>query len=191
MTWCRDMPSLRESDKPKGLTCWAAEPLADAMHLARSHWRHSKLRSQQSQHKFNSALAQARPHCYRPAKSQWPQMNEFSPTLAPWPPCDLKRSNAAKLRGRFESSDATSALGASWSFCDVTTVGLKCQLYVVPYVWSKKAGKQSSEWRMTFTWWRVVWAFTSHKNTLNEGWCGTWHHITMHSMKGGVRLDIT
>ena len=70
-------------------------------------------------------------------------------------------------------------------------VGLKSQLYVVPYIWSKEAGKQSSELRMTFTWWRVVWDFTSHMNTLNEGWCETWHHITMHSMKGGVRLYIT
>jgi hypothetical protein len=23
MTWCRDMPSLQESDNPKGPTCWA------------------------------------------------------------------------------------------------------------------------------------------------------------------------
>ena len=56
---------------------------------------------------------------------------------------------------------------------------------------------------------RIVmwWDLTSHKNTVNEGWCETWHHIykntlnerwcetwhhiTIHSMKGGVRLDIT
>ena len=25
----------------------------------------------------------------------------------------------------------------------------------------------------------------------DEGWCETWHHITIHSMKGGVRLYIT
>ena len=32
---------------------------------------------------------------------------------------------------------------------------------------------------------------TSHNNTLNEGWCETLHHITIHSMKGSVRLYIT
>ena len=70
-------------------------------------------------------------------------------------------------------------------------------------MWSKEVGKQSSELRITFTSWRVVWDcpshnntlnervawdVTSHNNTLNEGWCETWKHITIHSMKGGVRL---
>ena len=71
----------------------------------------------------------------------------------------------------------------------------------------KEVGKQSSELRMTFTWWRAVWDFTSHNNTFHEGWCETvvWdltsHNNTLnegwcetvvwesiHSMKGGVRL---
>ena len=26
-----------------------------------------------------------------------------------------------------------------------------------------------------------LWNSTSHNNTLNEGWCETWHHITIHS----------
>ena len=43
---------------------------------------------------------------------------------------------------------------------------------------SKEVGKQSSELQMTFTSatihsMKVVWDFTSHKNTLNEGWCET------------------
>ena len=58
--------------------------------------------------------------------------------------------------------------------------------------WSKEVGKQFSELRMTFTCintlntqWRVVWDFTPHKNTLNEGWCETlvwdftWHKNTL------------
>ena len=39
--------------------------------------------------------------------------------------------------------------------------------------------------------WRVVWDFTSHNTTLNEGWRETLHHQTIHAMKGGVRLYIT
>ena len=61
--------------------------------------------------------------------------------------------------------------------------------------WSKEVGKQFSKLRMTFTCintlntqWRVVWDFTPHKNTFNERWCETLHHIRIHSMKGGVRL---
>ena len=34
-----------------------------------------------------------------------------------------------------------------------------------------------------------MWDFTSHNNTLNEGWCEKLHHITIHSMKGGRGLD--
>ena len=53
-----------------------------------------------------------------------------------------------------------------------------------------------------YTQWMVVWEFTSHHNEkchtiFNEWWCESWHHITMrsvrriHSMNGGVRVDIT
>ena len=60
----------------------------------------------------------------------------------------------------------------------------------------------TSQWEVwDYTQWRVVFELTSHSNekcetTLNEGWCVSWHHITMrnvrlHSMKGGVWVDIT
>ena len=42
----------------------------------------------------------------------------------------------------------------------------------------KGSWEESSEVRMTCT----------CNNTLNEEWCETWHHIRIHSMKGGVRL---
>ena len=41
-------------------------------------------------------------------------------------------------------------------------------------------------------WWRVVWDLTSRNNTshkriyIDEGWCETWHHITIHHK----RIDI-
>ena len=62
MTWCRDMPSLRESDNPKGPTCWAAEPLADAMHLARSKMASFKAA-------VTAVSTQCSSHCYRPSEA--------------------------------------------------------------------------------------------------------------------------
>ena len=77
-------------------------------------------------------------------------------------------------------------------------------VYIHYYTSSKEVGKQSSELRMTFTWRRVVWDFTSDDFLPDEGRCETLYLMTFtrwrvvwdfisddfYLMNGGVRLEI-